>query len=538
MESNSKLESLPRSSSLNSNSTLNSDLIEEPVGDVFFDVAKNYVIKKLELEELKEELESAEYQEAYQEVDNIYEDRSDPISFEDINLSPDTSDDILLKIKEKKGQITATETEYAEKKNANQSNPKYSNIILFVDTLNLYVSNKEGLSSIIKGIHEEVQKGIKIGDKLGNIEATDSERQDKKVKKNYLIENWEPNFSSYEIINKNLRKLFNSIYDDKILNENDKLYKILSTHKLFNTDGLFYKAIYDSEELTSLFDRLHKNVFEILKDYTRYNEYVKSIINPRTSVGNGVFGKYKKDNDKLQEEILRLNRELSQIKRNDDLPKSREKKRQQLRRLSKLDQEGKKRLNEKMNLQIQKLKTKHQADVDELNKEIEQLRSRSTQTTSAQSIDIEAKSTEAQYIEELNKRTEVLTEQLAKKIAELTDAQKLVDTPKEEIDAELTLLESKEDPNEFLSLVIKSADLYGKPEFKASFEELLKYQPKEEKPEDKFMFAYVFNEIETNKTDYDYLEDFLKQYTIPDQTDTLITQIMETSFKPAPQTHL
>ena len=183
-----------------------------------------------------------------------------------------------------------------------------------------------------------------------------------------------------------------------------------------------------------------------------------------------------------------------------------------------------------MNLQIQQLKTKHKADIDELNTEIEQLRSRSTQATDTQSI-------EAERIEELNKRTEVLTEQLAKKIAELTDAQKLVNTPSQEIDSELKLLESQEEPTGFLKLVIKSADLYGKPEFKVSFEELLQYQP-----EDKFMFKYVFNEIETNKTKYDYLDEFLKaQVKIPEQIeqDKLFPQIMGSlTFKPSPQTHL
>ena len=122
---------------------------------------------------------------------------------------------------------------------------------------------------------------------------------------------------------------------------------------------------------------------------------------------------------------------------------------------------------------------------------------------------------------------------MKKKIAELAEGQQLVNTPSQEIESKLTLLESEE--NEFLKLVNESADLYGKDEFQASFDKLLKYQP-EEKPEDKFMFAYVFNEIETKN--YDYLEDFLKSRTIPDQPNSLISQIMETSFKSSPQTRL
>ena len=43
--------------------------------------------------------------------------------------------------------------------------------------MNLYISNKEKLSSIIKNIHEEVQKGIPIRDNLDEIEKNDKNKE-------------------------------------------------------------------------------------------------------------------------------------------------------------------------------------------------------------------------------------------------------------------------------------------------------------------------------------------------------------------------
>jgi hypothetical protein len=528
MESISKSELLPRSSSLNS------ELIDEPEDDVFFDAAKNIVIKKLELEVLKEELESAKYQDTYPELENIYYKlHGDTLGLDDLE-DLDNKDVIIEKIAKKEVEIKSTQEHYENTKK--DSKDSHQNIISFVDTLDSYIKNKEDLTSIINDIDKKVKVAIPLSDTLRKIEESDWSPKEKtqkteRQKLNELKDTWIPTFKEYEKIIKEIRELFHKIYNDKLLAKNDELYIKLSGLKVFNTDGLFYKATYDSREIKSLFDDLYNNVFETLKDYELYNGFVKIKTDPDPNLpGKKAAFILKKENDKLQADLLRLQMELSQIKRSDDLPKSRGKRIQKLRRLSELKPDKKKILNEKMNLQIQQLKTTHKADIDELNTEIEQLRSTSAQATDTQSI-------EAERIEELNKRTEVLTEQLAKKIAELTDAQKLVNTPSQEIDSELKLLESQEEPTGFLKLVIESANLYGKPEFKVSFEELLQYQP-----EDKFMFAYVFKEIEKNKTDYEYLDEFLKtQLKIPEQIeqDDLFPKIMGSlTFKPSPQTHL
>ena len=191
-----------------------------------------------------------------------------------------------------------------------------------------------------------------------------------------------------------------------------------------------------------------------------------------------------------------------------------------MRRLSKLNPEEKKRLNEK----IENLKKEKDATIQKLKEELKELQSK--QTTEEPS---ETKSTERENIEELNKHTEALIEQLAKKIAELTDAQKLVNIPKEEIESELQILESQD--SGFLSLVINAADLYGKDEFKDSFEELLKYQP-----DDKFMFGVVFTKMEG---DYKYLDEFLQNPDIiPEKIyeDALISEITKKITIPTHQT--
>ena len=139
--------------------------------------------------------------------------------------------------------------------------------------------------------------------------------------------------------------------------------------------------------------------------------------------------------------------------------------------------------------------------------------------------------------DELKKQIDELKSYLTKSKDELISKKEEFEENVEQLQFQRALIEARAngESDDFLSMLIKSADLYGKPEFQASFDKLLKYQP-EEKPEDKFMFAYVFNEIETKN--YDYLEDFLKSRTIPDQPNSLISQIMETSFKSSPQTRL
>jgi hypothetical protein len=517
--------------SINSNSE-----IEEPKDDEFFDAAKKNVIKKLELEELKEELESAEYQEAYPEVFNIYEDRSDPISFDSSEFSSEMPHEIREKIKKKETEIVATEIEYTKQKNKN-TDPKYSKIILYNDTLDGYIKNKEKLSSIIKDIDKEVKNGIEIRVKLENIKEIEKTLPNEtlKEKKNRLETNWKPIFISYEVIRKKIRQIFNSVYENKLLDINDQFYIKLSELKPFNTYGLFYKAIYDSNDLNLLLDRLLNNVFEILKDYTRYNDHVESITTSNRYPGGTVHSKYKEEIDNLQAYNLRLNTELSQIKRNLALPHS-GRRRQDFRRLKEKTPEQKKKLTEKMDARIKSLQERKDAEIRKLNEEIQELKSKQTTQDTNESKSTEesnesksteeskeSKSTESHDIEELNRRTEELIEILDKKIADLSRLQKLVNSP-EELDSELQILESQD--TGFLSLVIDAADLYGKPEekekFKDSFNKLLDYHP-----DNKFMFADVFAKMEQGQGN-EKLDNFLKNLdTIPDDLfkDLLILEI-------------
>ena len=538
-----RTKSLERTSS---SSSSNSELIE-PVGDEFFDASKKYVMKKLELEVLKEQLDSAEYQEAYPNSDNIYYKlHGETLSIDSLDEVEEVEDTKVIsrKITEKEGEISKLKDDYEGKKTS--SNGSQSQLILFVDTLDNYIKNKEDLRTIIKDINKIVQTAIPLSEKLGEIEAIGWKTpQTEREKILNLNKNWVPNFSNYQTKIKEIRKLFHKIYEHDIhkkslLTENDNLYIKLSSPKLFNTDGLFYKATYDSEEIISLFDGLYNNVFfDILKDYHMYNDFVKIKIDPRLSsvTGKSSIFVYKEENDELRAKVSRLEFKLSQLE-SSDLPKSRE--REQLRRISNLTQDEKRRLTQKMNSEIERLRKKNDTKVNDLNRQIQELKARSIQTT-----DKGAGSIDAANIEEMNKRLIELTDILDAKLYELEDAKKLLDTPKENIDSELKMLESKQDSNGFLKLVIESADLYeteNKEEFKASFEKLLNYQPKEYNPDDKFMFKYVFNEIETNKPNYDYLDEFLKtQVKIPEQIeqDKLFPQIMGSlTIKPAPQTHL
>jgi DNA repair exonuclease SbcCD ATPase subunit len=135
--------------------------------------------------------------------------------------------------------------------------------------------------------------------------------------------------------------------------------------------------------------------------------------------------------------------------------------------------------------------------------------------------------------DELKKQIDELKSYLTKSKDELISKKEEFEENVEQLQFQRALIEARAngESDDFLSMLIKSAYLYGKEEFQASFDKLLKYQP-----EDKFMFAYVFNEIETKN--YDYLEDFLNTRKIPEQPNTLISQIMETSFKSSPQTRL
>jgi len=492
--------------------------IEEPEGDEFFNVAKKNVIKKLELEVLKDELDSANYQKSYPDIDNIYyEIHEDVLSFdEDPFKKHESPEDIVLKIERKKNEIIQTQEEY--KKSA-LGNDSHSNIILYNDTLDLYIKNKEKLTSIIKKIDSEVQKGIPISDILNGMESTEEPNQQTtdRIKFNKLKSDWEPKFKDYEKINNNIRDLFNQIYDDSLLNENDKLYKKLRDLKLFNTNGLFNKAIYDSNELKSLIDRLRDNFFVILKDYSGYNEYAKSILYPSNAPGKNVIYTYRKESSELQKKILRLETELSQIKRSQSLPSSR-KRRDSLIKLKQLRENDKQRLTDK----IRSLQEEKEAEIRKLNEKIEELKSRKSTE--------ESKDTQSHDIEELNRRTEELIEILDKKISELSRLQKLVNSP-EELDSEIQILESQD--TGFLRLVIDAADLYGKPEFKDSFNKLLDYRP-----DNKFMFSDVFAKMEQDQGNKE-LDNFLQKLDkIPEDLfkHQLISDITKKITIPIPQT--
>jgi hypothetical protein len=509
--------------SINSNAE-----IEEPKDDEFFDAAKKNVIKKLELELLKDELDSAEYQKDYPYLDNIYDILNDPFNSDLLGSTPDTPTDILEKIKIKENEKNASQKEYSEKKVLDTNKDSHSNIILYNETLDGYISNKEDLRTIIKNIDKEVKKGIPLNEKLRDIENSDLiSKQTTTVKEKItnIKQSWEPIFISYNVINENLRKLFNSI-NDELLDINDKFYIKLSSLKLFNINQLFDKTIYDSNDLRDLFDTLYNNVFKILKDYTRYNEFVKSKTNQRGSAP--VIYRMKKEADELTQEILRLRSVVAQLNRNSALPDRG--KRRHLKKIKQLTKEDKKRLTQKMNEQIRGLQERKDAEIRKLNEEIQELRSRQNiQDTN------ESKSTESHDIEELNRTTQALIVTLETRIAELSRLQKLLNSPEE-----LQILESQN--TGFLRLVIDAAYVYGKIEenpeekekFKDSFKQLLDYRP-----DNKFMFADVFAKMEQGQGNKELLEKFLQNLDkIPEDLfkDQLISEITNKITIPIPQT--
>jgi hypothetical protein len=524
-------------SSLNSNSE-----IKEPEGDQFFDAAKKNVIKKLELEVLKEQLESANYKKSYPDIDNIYyEVHEDAMIFELLTdsepVKTETPEEIDLKIKEeeitaKKKEIEESQNEYDKIKGSNKES--HSKIISYNDTLDLYIKNKENITSIITQIDAEVKEGIKIRDILSGIKKSNSSTstESRRHISAKFSKTWVPQFEKYQKINETIRDLLVNIYENGLLNKNNELYENLSENKIFNTDGLFYKAICYSDYFISLFERLQKNVFEILESYTWFNEHFIGIIDGRNTLHSRVISGLTNENSDLRKQNAILILKSSEKNKSDSRNSERIR---QLSKLNQLTQDEKRRVNEK----LMRLKANFDSKNKKLQGELDKLRSKlrsKTTTSTEESKDTESRYTDIEYIEELNRRTEELIETLEKRLAELARLQKLVNSPEE-----LQILESQD--TGFLSLVIDAADVYGKIEekpeekenFKIMFNKLLDYPP-----DNKFMFADVFAKMEQDQGNKELLDNFLQKLDkIPDDLfkNPLISEITKKITIPIPQTH-
>lgn len=402
--------------------------------------------------------------------------------------------------------------------------------MLFDDTLNSYFVNKEKLMRIKTEIDEKMKDAIKFRDKLTIIIENDrsktihyTEEQEINVIKN----EWVPNYKSYYDLHTETFKLFNI---DSFLDENTRIYLKLKELHLFSyiNQELFNKVIYISSELFGIFMRLKKNVSNILKDYSYFNEHcmlkldesITKSDNPRPkSKYNGnrnrVIQLYREDIHKLEDANKELTLALKQstdirVKELTDKLEEKEGELSELKKIQENPDEEKQRmveLNQKLS---------------ESEKEIARLKNENESLTGNEEL-IE-QMTEDQG--NLRREIERLTGLLNAKPEELTQQ---IEKKKEEV-------EEQQETNKFLLLAIKAADLYEKEGFKESFDDLLNYQP-----DDKFMFGYAFSQIEQEKGKYEYMDEFLMNLVkIPDQiyNDQLIPQIKGTlAFRPILQKH-
>ena len=530
--SNSELEKrIPtsRSSSLN----------VEP-DDAFFIAAKNNIIKKLELEELNEELESAKYEQTlktpeyskiFPPLANIYNKTNQTPTIDDL-LKPSVSneeiaariEEIGKRIKEKETELNTSNQEYNK---PDSPNDIQSEIISFNETLDSYLENKKNLMAIKPDIESKMKEAIKTRNvltiQIGEDKNPKKQKTEEQQKKD-VNEIWKPNFKIYDEQCKEISNLFNI---KNFLDKNTELYNILNHLPRYIDKELFHRAIYNRHDLSQRFNNLKVHVFQILKNYTLDNDHfmIKLERKGSTFPGNrrGILSNHKKKHDRLEDENKELKRNIDELTqkfesnvelRLKEITDKLEQKQSELTQLKQIQDSS----NEEKETKIVGL----QAKLAESEKNYQEAMANLKKESNEKNGELMEKMTEEH--DNMKKEIERLQALLKTKPEELTDK---IKTKEEEV-------QLQQETNEFLLLVIKAADLYEKDEFKDGFDDLLKYQP-----DDKFMFNYAFSQIEQG--DYKYLDNFLmNQDKIPEKIyeDPLILQIKGTlAFKPASQMH-
>jgi chromosome segregation ATPase len=517
-----------------SNSMSNSNAQQDP----FFISAKNYVIKKLELEVLKEELESAKYEETlktpeyskiYPKLENIYKKHKGLTLDDFLTVSVE---EISTNIQQKEAELVELEKEYKRKPSA--PDKLQSDIISFNDTLDSYIENKKKIMAIIPVIETEINKGIPIRNKLvSKIEEYEDRTKHKtnETQKNDIETNWVPHYKEYVELHEKISNLLNI---KVFLDRNKELYEKLNQLPKYIDQGLFHKVIYNNLDLLKLFKRLETNVSEILKDYSSDNDFFMQKIDKAAPTSSKIpISKYstnlsiplhvrdkrilEKRNKELQAMIDDLTTKFDssvelRVKQISEELETTQGKLSELIKLQESSEEEKQKMVEEMNKKLSESEQKYQDEMAKLKEKNEE-----------ENGELIEKMTEDQV--KMRKEIERLTGLLNAKPEEL----------KQQIETKQEELKVQQETNEFLLLVINAADLYEKEGFKESFDDLLNYQP-----DDKFMFDYAFSQIEQEKGKYEYLDEFLRiPVKMPYQiyNDQLIPQIKGTlAFRPILQT--
>jgi hypothetical protein len=510
--------------------------------DPFFISAKNYVIKKLELEELKEELESAKYEETmktseYSNIfpkENIY--KKDKGTSLDKFLKRVSVEEIATRIQQKEAELIELKKEYEKKPSA--PDKLQSEIISFNSTLDSYIQNKKKLMDRIPVIQNKMKEAITFRDVLNEFIKKDEEDETKHTVESNEVSKinkiWIPNYKEYYRLCTEIRDLFPNIQNLRVIT---KLYKNLNPLSKYVGESLFNRVIYTRVDLSKRFELLKTHVFEILKGLEVHDEHYKMILDPKMPAFPGDKRKLLSNHQATNRRLEKLNKslinQLSEITMNIDsiveshVKEIREKLEEKERELNELKEiqekpdEEKQKLIDELNKQLSESEQKYQEEMARLKNENESLTGNEEPNENARIIE---NMTEDQGI--LRREIERLKGLLNAKPEELTQQ---IETKKEEV-------EEQQETNKFLLLVINAADLYEKEGFEESFDHLLDYQP-----DDKFMFDYAFSQIEQEKGKYEYLDEFLRNpVKMPDQiyNDQLIPQIKGTlAFRPILQTH-
>jgi len=530
------------------------------VQDDFLSIGIELIKKKVELEAVTEELESAKYTEAHPNEDlyntneDLYNTNDSYIIEEIVNTRP-TIQELKTTKTELETQLVDIKTKYII---PSTLEGKQNDMITFNNNLDLYISNKKKIREVKKEIETKMVEILKI------MITLNKNMSDIQTDPSTTFKEWDNNFKIYYKKYLEVFNLFDRRETKDLIIKNNNLFRLLTTSNSFiKLDDInhFYKAI-----IQITFDEIKKNLERILdeQEYTEFKEFEEHRNDPS-------FGKVTRNKQKSishlnqQNRVLRENIKTLRVQLENEQRKHAPKTEEFERRIGIETQRLKSRIKEleKIRESSEEEKSKivegYEKRLQELEKQIEEKYARQIEslTDKNKSITQMIVEPEDNELQRRIKENELIIEELKEKSKQEKDELKIqIDLLKsyvsknpeelqntvEQLQFQRALIEARAngESDDFLSMLIKSADLYGKPEFQDSFDKLLKYQPEEENPEDKFMFAYVFNEIETNKTKYDYLEDFTKQYKIPEQIEqeTLLSQIMETSFKSSPQTRL
>jgi hypothetical protein len=532
-------------------------------------IGLKFLMKKAELEALKDELESEEYRTKYPDLPDIYGLVERHSTVDDLSKPKVEKETLISELADLKSKY---ETEILP------NLPQNIDIIDFNKKLDEYIKNKDKIREKKTDIEQKFNETYKNKTELESIIYIE------KISLNSSdIDKWDNNYDTYRKNYEEIEKLFKDEELKSLFSKNTELFNWLPVYTKTFTDldeKKFFKGINGNNQE---FEKMKKNIKKLWgnpREYTNYNSHIQELkkdikenkgsitprgLSPRRLVAEKKIKKAEDSVREKQELIVKihdLELQLEEALQKDksttvDLERIIMETATLNNRIKELEQTisditiDKNKKNEEYDKKLSEIpefiENKYKGEIERLTSEKSRLEAT---TEDNEQLKDQLKENQTK-LEELKKKSEEEKARLQKEVEELkSDLTKSVEeltTKKEEIQTTLEKMKGerekisgrlefelkihRENP-EFFPLMLETANSYEKEGFNEALDKLLNYRPM-----NKFMFKEVFTSIENKFKDYQYMDSFFQDNTIPEiiYEDELFDKTIQT-LKPTLQT--